>query len=416
MRKPDRDANRSNQNIDHGVLISDEFMLAMLARKPWDLISRKTGEVVQTVDAFDLWTKILDIRARIKGEPFIMFTGNVNRQLPPEYKKLGLTVKLSNLCTEITLHTDKDKANICCLASKNLKYFDEYENELDQMAADISDYLDNVVQSFIDMTDGLPGFERARIGAIDERPLGIGVMGFHDYLQEKMIPFESALAVGVNHRIFSKMRESLDKHQTTLNNPCPMSVRAGTNRRNIVTMAIAPTMSIANLCDMASNGIEPHMKNLYSKKLKQGVIGIKNRALQKLMESVQKEKYPDNSTWIEQQWASIRDNEGSVQHLDWMTQWNKDVFKTADEIDQEWVVQHAADRTPHIDQSQSVNLFFPAGAHVSYLYNVHVNAWKKGVKALYYQRSSAGNRASTGVNTRKKIVTAEEPHECLACQ
>lgn len=413
MRKPDRDFNRANPNIDHGVLVTDAFMEAMLARQPWPLVSRKTGAVIDTVDAFSLWTSILDVRYRLKGEPFIIFIDTMNKQSPAEYQLLNKSIKLSNLCTEIALNTEPDKANICCLGSLNLTHYDEYKPKLSQIVADVSDYLDNVVQSFIDRTENLPGFERARKGAIEERPLGIGVMGFHDYLQSKSIPIESSLAVSSNLSIFKAIREAADLHQSTLTTPCPMSVAANTNRRNIVTIAIAPTMSIANLLNLASNGVELHLKNYYSKKLKQGVVGIKNPALDAIIN-----RYADlhslPQSWISAQWASIRTKDGSVQHLDWLTDWERDVFKTADEIDQHWIIQHASDRQPFIDQAQSINLFFPAGANVHYLYDVHVAAWKKGLKSLYYLRASAESRASTGINERKTINV--ESHECLACQ
>lgn len=423
MRKPDRDFNRACPNIDHGVLITDAFMETMLARKPWDLVSRKTGKVVQTVDAYDLWCKILDVRVRLKGEPYIIFIDRMNDQSAPEYKALNKKIKLSNLCCEIALNTEEDKSNICCLASLNLEYYNEYADILPQVVADCTDFLDNVVSSFIEMTTDLPGFERALKGAIEERALGLGVMGFHGYLQKLHIPFESALAVGINKRIFEAIRVASDNHQDKICSAdptlrCPMSIAANTNRRNIVTIAIAPTMSISNLCDLASSGIEPLLTNSFSKKLKQGTFPIRNRYLQQLLQVKASELHPDSPTsatsWINAQWDSIRKAEGSVQHLECLSDWDKDVFKTAHELDQQWLIQHAADRQPYIDQAQSLNLFFPANSNVRYIYDVHVAAWRKGLKSLYYLRSSAESRATSQINDRKKINVKDT--ECLACQ
>lgn len=310
MRKPDKDPNRSNQNIDHGILISDAFMAAVEARASWNLISRKTGEVVDTVDAFDLWTSILDVRTRLKGEPFIIFIDRMNELAPEEYKILNKEIKLSNLCTEIALNTEADKANVCVLSSLNLEFWDEYEGQLQQVVSDIIDFLDNVVQDFIDSTEGLPGFERARKGAIEERPLGLGVMGFHTLLQKKHLPWESAPATGLNLQIFQRLREATDSHQESLGEQCPMSEEADTMKRNIVSLAVAPTMSISNLCNVTSSGVEPQLANAYTKKLKQGSFPIRNKFLEaKLREYFEANKdsiLEHNPTkWVEAQWTSL---------------------------------------------------------------------------------------------------------------
>ena len=429
MRKSDRDNNRYNPNIDHGVLVTDAFMDAVKKRQPWDLISRKNGKVVETVDAFNLWTSILDVRSRIKGEPYIIFIDTMNNNAPEEYKILDKNIKVSNLCTEIALNTEEDKSNVCVLSSLNLEYWDEYKDEIDQVVADLTDFLDNVVQDFIDRTEGLPGFERARKGAIEERPLGLGVMGWHSYLQKNSIPIESALATGRNNDMFRRTREASDLHQAKvgLTNPCPMAIEAGTAKRNVVTLAVAPTMSISNLANLTSSGIEPWLSNAFTKKLKQGSFPIRNKHLEKV---IVKHAYStlensnDIDEFIEDQWKSIKENDGSVQHLTWMDDWNKMVFKTAFEIDQTILVLHAGARQKYIDQAQSLNLFFPAGSHVKSIYDSHMLAWEQGVKSLYYFRSTAETRASTAVNSRKKINIddnssasdlAGEDASCVAC-
>lgn len=426
MRTPDRDENRRMPNIDHGVLVTDAFMHAVENRESWNLISRKTGAVASTVDAFDLWCKILDVRARLKGEPFIVFIDNMNNNAPIEYKLLNYKIKLSNLCTEIALHTDNDKSNVCVLGSLNLEYYDEFEPALQAVVGDCLDFLDNVRLDFIKQTEGLPEFARARKGAIDDAPLGLGVMGFHGYLQKRMIPWESVTAKSVNKKIFKSIRTAADNHTTEVSsiyNACPTSIAATAvvanstvtelrYKRNIVNLAIAPTMSISNLCNLASSGIEPTLTNAFTKKLKQGSFPIRNKYLHNyLVETCKTNGY--HSDWVDAQWSEIMKDQGSVLKLTWMSDDVKNVFKTAFEIDQNWLVELAADRQPFIDQSQSVNLFFPSGSHVQYLYNVHMRAWKSGMSSLYYLRSSAAHRASSAMNDRKNIA---EPDSCLACQ
>lgn len=416
IRKPTGDQNRRDQDLHHGVSIPNAFMEAVINGTPWDLISPKTNKVVETVDAREIWTHILEMRATT-GEPYLFFYDNVNSLAPAEYKQLGLDIHLSNLCTEIMLNTSPTKTNVCCLASLNLEYWDEMvAYGIDQVIEDASDFLDNVLQDFIDKTEGKPGFEKARNAAIEERALGLGVMGFHSLLQKRHIPFESALAQGLNMSIFRTMQEASDRYQATLD-PCPMSVAAGTNRRNIVVFAIAPTMSISNLCNLASSGIEPWASNAFSKKLKQGTFAIQNKFLDDI---ISKEAANHDDSWYDEQWASIKKHEGSVQHLDWLDDYSKDVFKTAFEIDQRWVIQHAADRTPYIDQGQSLNIFVEGNSHVQYLSDLHIYAWRRGIKSMYYMRSRNPNRATSSSKERQTITNNSGTNAfddgCLGCQ
>jgi ribonucleoside-diphosphate reductase alpha chain len=425
IRKETGDSSRRTPNLHHGVVISDLFMESVLEDKLWVLTSPKTGESIRTVSARKLWSQILEARITT-GEPYLLFIDTVNDLAPEEYKHENIKVTTSNLCTEITLRTDDNHSGVCCLGSINLEYWDEYQHCFDQFIADCSDYLDNVLQSFIDSTENLPGFERARAGAIDERSIGLGVMGFHSLLQSKLIPWESSIAKGLNMKIFSMIKESADKHNLIAGGSgCPLARRTtnGTDyKRNIHVTAIAPTMSISSLCGVTSSGIEPWVTNAFTKKVKQGSFAIKNKYLEKVIEAnagflaTPDDRY--EHVWIEQQWDSIKKNGGSVQHLDWMSQDIKDVFKTAFELDQRWLLELAGDRSPLVDQGQSLNIFIPAGSSVQYISDLHILAWKKKIKSLYYVRSTAGVSASTASGERKQIQHKEidmMSDTCLGC-
>ena len=421
LRKPTGDQNRRAPNLHHGVSITDAFMNAVITDTDWPLISPKNNQVVKIVKARTLWEQLLEVRTTLKGEPYLLFIDTVNRMGPDEYKAEGIEITTSNLCTEITLRTDDKHSGVCCLASINLEYWEEYQENFDQFIADCSDFLDNVLQDFIDRTENLPGFERARAGAIDERSLGLGVMGFHSLLQSKMIAWESPMAKGLNMKIFNQIKTSADKHNRDFDahrSICPMSQRLRTGKRNIHVTAVAPTMSISSLCNVTSSGIEPWVTNAFTKKVKQGSFAITNKYLEDVISDyyVKNQYYLPSpmSQWISEQLTSIKKNNGSVQHLEWMDDYTKSVFKTAFEIDQRWVIELAGDRQPYIDQAQSINLFVPGGSHVQYISDLHILAWKKQVKSLYYLRSTAVNRASTASNERKQISV--EPDECLACQ
>ncbi len=418
IRKETGDSSRRTPNLHHGVVISDAFMYRLVEDGKWNLISPKTNETIRTVSARKLWSQILEARVTT-GEPYLLFINTVNDLAPAEYKQENIHVITSNLCTEITLRTDDNHSGVCCLGSINLEYWDEYQHCFDQFIADCSDYLDNVLQSFINLTENLPGFERARAGAIDERSIGLGVMGFHSLLQSKLIPWESSIAKGLNMKIFSMIKESADRHNTVLwEESCPMSQRMDGRtpewRRNIHVTAIAPTMSISSLCGVTSSGIEPWVTNAFTKKVKQGSFAIKNKYLEQWLVDYTHTNCITDHTWIDSQWDSIKKNSGSVQHLGWMPQDIKDVFKTAFELDQRWLLELAGDRSDLIDQGQSLNIFIPAGSSVQYISDLHILAWKKKIKSLYYVRSTAGVSASTTSGERKQIQI--EPEECLACQ
>lgn len=412
IRKPTGDANRRSHSLHHGVVISDALLNAAIKDEDWPLISPKTKKVTSTVKAKTLWHKILEQRTST-GEPYIMFYDNVNHKRPEEYKTLGLTIELTNLCTEIFLNTSPEKTNVCCLSSLNLEYWDEYKDHLDIVIPAVIDFLDNILQDFINKTENMEGFANARRAAIEERALGLGVMGFHSLLQKKSIPFESAMASGINQNIFKLIREHTEKHQLALNQPCPLAKKAGTHRRNIVSLAIAPTMSISNLCGFTSSGIEPLDSNAFTKKLKQGSFPIVNKFFLKVLTDHAEANGLD-ADWIDAQLTSVKKNEGSVQHLEWLSSHNKDVFKTCFEIDQRWIIDHADTRGDHIDQGQSVNLFLYGNSHVQDIADLHIYAWRRGLKSLYYLRSKNPERASSSSTTRKVIATTYD--ECLSCQ
>lgn len=418
LRKPVGDQNRRCPNLHHGITITDAFMEAVINDLPWDLISPKSNKVVNTISAKELWHKILDVRITLKGEPYLLFIDTVNDMAPIEYKKENIKVNTSNLCTEITLRTDELHSGVCCLGSINLEYWDEYcDPELKiftQFIQDCTDFLDNVLQVFIDKTENLPGFERARAGAIDERSIGLGVMGDHSYLQKKHIPIESAVAKSLNIKIHKLISEVANAHNISdKTSICPMAQRNGSTKRNIHITAIAPTMSISNLCNVTSSGIEPWLTNSFVIDLKQGSFTIQNKYLDLFIKDYAS-KNKLNDLWVQEQWALIKKDKGSVLNLTWMNDYDKQVFKTAYEIDQRWLIERASDRQVYIDQAQSLNLFIPGNSHVNYIADLHVLAWKKRVKSLYYLRSTAVNRASAETNTRQSINVSDA--ECLACQ
>lgn len=416
LRKPVGDQNRRCPNLHHGVNITDAFMEAVINDQPWNLISPKSGEIIKTVSAKYLFNKILDVRTTLKGEPYLNFIDTVNLLSPFEYKHQDISVITSNLCTEITLRTDETHSGVCCLGSINLEYWDEYSAPaiFDQFIADCTDFLDNVLQVFIDKTKDLPGFQRARNGAIDERSIGLGVMGDHSLLQSKLIPIESPMAKALNIKIHKAIAESAHKHNNSSKTSiCPMAQRSGTTKRNIHVTAIAPTMSISNLCNMTSSGIEPWLTNHFVVDLKQGSFTVTNKYLKQYIINYATE-HDLTETWVYAQWKDISKHQGSVQQLPWMDPYIKSVFKTAYEIDQSWLIERASDRQQYVDQAQSINLFIPGNSHVNYIADLHILAWKKKVKSLYYLRSTAVNRASAEIKTREAINISDA--ECLSCQ
>lgn len=338
--------------------------------------------------------------------------------IEPKEHKLMFNGVLTGNCTEITLRTDEKHSGVCCLGSINLEYWDEYcDPELKiftQFIQDCTDFLDNVLQVFIDKTENLPGFERARAGALDERSIGLGVMGDHSLLQKRHIPIESAVAKSLNIKIHKLIHDVANAHNISDKTAiCPMAQRTGSTKRNIHITAIAPTMSISNLCNVTSSGIEPWLTNSFVIDLKQGSFTIQNKYLDMFIKDYAT-KNNLNDLWVQEQWAIIKKDKGSVLSLSWMSDYDKSVFKTAYEIDQAWLIERASDRQVYVDQAQSLNLFIPGNSHVNYIADLHILAWKKKVKSLYYLRSTAINRASADTNTRQEINVSDA--ECLACQ
>lgn len=419
------DKNRRMPNLHHGVCLSNAFMNAVKNLEPWNLICPKTGKVTATIDAYDLWIELLTIRKTESGEPYIIFIDNVNDRTPIEYKKLGLYVYSSNICTEIVTHTAPDKTTICCLGSLNLEYWDEYKDNIEQVVADLTDYLHNILIRFLKETEGREGFEKARKAVLEEYNIGLGVMGWHSLLQKKLIPFESPMAIALNKQIFKAIRKASDDHQERIctENPeliCPVSKKAGTKRRNIHTLAVAPTMSISMLCDLTSSGIEPWVTNAFVKKVPTGSFSIKNKYLDCVIRDhcynvvfAGSQNLYGPEAWIEEQWDKIVASGGSVQGLDWMDEYTKDVFKTAFEINPLSMIKQMGDRADEVDQAVSNNIFLPAEVSYEELHTVHFKAWELGVKSLYYLRSEPETKAETGKKERKSIELKDDV--CVAC-
>lgn len=383
------DPNRKTPNLHHGVLIPDAFMRAVEADEKWALLSPKDNHVIRRISARLLWIRLLTSRVET-GEPYLIFSDTVNRQIPEHHKLTGLTVKTSNLCSEITLptgtdHLGNDRTAVCCLSSLNLDHYQEWvKNE--QFIEDIMRFLDNVLQDFIDRAP--EEMAKAKYSATRERSVGLGVMGLHSFLQAHNVPIESVMAKVWNKKIFTHIKEQADAASQTLaeeRGACPDAADFGIKERFSNKTAIAPTASISIICGGASPGIEPMAGNSYVHKTLSGSFNVRNSILEKLLE----EKGQNN----EEVWSSITTREGSVQHLEFLSDHEKDVFKTAFEIDQRWLIDLAADRTPMIDQSQSLNIFIPADIHKRDLHRLHFDAWKKGVKTLYYCRSKSIQRA-----------------------
>lgn len=414
------DPNRKALNLHHGVAITDDFMQAVETGGKWNLLSPKDKHVVETVDARALWAKLLTARVET-GEPYIIYIDAVNRAIPEHHKELGLHVKMSNLCSEITLPTGFDhlgasRTAVCCLSSLNLETYDEWKDD-EGFIEDVMRFLDNVLQDFIDTAPD--SMQRAKYSAMRERSVGLGVMGFHSYLQSKMIPFESVMAKVWNKKMFEHIRKGADAASRVLaeeRGACPDAAECGAMERFSNKMAIAPTASISIITNNASPGIEPYAANAFTQKTLSGSFQVRNRYLKQLLA----DKGHDNDDI----WSSITTHEGSVQHLDFLDEAEKLVFKTAYEMDQRWVIEHAADRTPYVCQAQSVNIFLPADVHKRDLHGLHYMAWKKGMKSLYYCRSSSMQRADKvshkvpAIQLEMSLKNKQEStyEECLACQ
>lgn len=431
MRKPTGDPNLKAMNLHHGVNIPDAFMqllekcmLDPEADDSWQLKDPHSGEVREVVSAKELWQRIIEMRIQT-GEPYLHFIDTSNRAMPEFQKKLGLSIRQSNLCSEIILPTDKERTAVCCLSSVNLEYYDEWKNDK-LFLRDMAEMLDNVLQYFIDNAPDT--ISRAKFSAIRERSIGIGALGFHAYLQRKGVAFESAIAVSINKKMFSHIQEKLNEANLQLGaerGEAPDA--AGTGRRFSHMMAVAPNASSSILMGNTSPSIEPYRANAYRQDTLSGAHLNKNKYLDVI---IMKHLSPDDTPLTpkgedeyQDIWRSIIANDGSVQHIDWMDEYTKEVFKTSMEIDQRWVVQHAADRQQYIDQAQSVNLFFRPDSSIKYLHAVHFQAWKQGLKTLYYCRSEKLAKADKVSKKIERQVIEEidlkalaSDEVCIACE
>jgi len=398
------DTNRKAFNLHNAICLSDAFMQAVIDNKPWDLIDPHTSEIRETVQARELWERILEVRFRT-GEPYLMFKDTANRALPQNLKDQGLQIHSSNLCSEIFLVTAKDRSAVCCLSSLNLEYFDEWKDT--SIVEDCITFLDNVLQYFIDHAPHQ--LKNAIHGARQERSLGLGAMGFHSYLQRKKVSFESVVAKSLNNKIFKLIKEKAVAQSEKLaieRGEYPDGL--GTGRRNAHLLAIAPNSNSSIILD-TSPSIEPWVANAFTHRTRAGTFLTKNKYLDQLLLSKKL-----SETQYEEVWQSIIIHEGSVQHLDLLTDQEKQIFKTAFEIDQQWIISHAGDRQAHICQGQSTNLFFPSGSSKSYVNACHLQAWKQGLKSVYYLRTTAGTQAEKISKPLVKQVTKLD--ECIACE
>ena len=431
MRKPTGDPNMRALNLHHGINITDDFMhivekcmMDPTASDDWQLKDPHDGAVREVVSAKELWQRILEMRMQT-GEPYLHFIDTSNRMMPEFQKKLGLSIKQSNLCSEIILPTDKERTAVCCLSSLNLEYYDEWRKD-PNFLCDVAEMLDNVLEYFI--SNAPSTIERARYSASRERSIGIGALGWHAYLQRNNLPWESAMTVSANHRIFKHIREGLDDANLKLGKERGEAPdAAGTGKRFSHMMAIAPNASSSIIMGNTSPSIEPLRANAYRQDTLSGSSLNKNKWLDKvIMTHLAADGTPLTPKGEQEYadiWSSIIANDGSVQHLTWMDDWTKDVFKTSMEIDQRWVVQHASDRQQYIDQAQSVNLFFRPDSNVMYIHAVHFQAWKQGLKTLYYCRSEKiGKADKVSKRIERKVMeeldmkTLASEEVCLACE
>ena len=426
MRRPTGgDVNRRSLNLHHGVLVTDDFMRAVETDGQWALRSPYDGTVQSTIPARNLWIRLLTARIET-GEPYIVYIDTVNRQIPQHHKLAGLKVKTSNLCSEITLPTGMDndgkqRTAVCCLSSLNIDTYDQWKDD-SQFVEDVMRFLDNVMTDFINRAPD--EFAHAKYSAMRERSVGLGVMGLHSFFQQKNIPFGSVMSKVWNKKIFKNIQEKVDAASVSLaeeRGSCPDAEEYGIKERFSNKTAIAPTASISIICGGSSPGIEPIAANSYTHKTLSGSFNVRNKYLKKILQKYKKD--------TDEVWSSITTNQGSVAHLDFLTAEEKDTFKTAFEIDQRWIVELGADRTPHISQAQSINVFVPADIHKKELHDIHFQAWKKGLKSLYYCRSKSIQRAEnvqagSSTDVTKNVYSKEQEsnnkdnnyEECLSCQ
>lgn len=409
IRIPTGDVGRKCLNIHHAVNVTDEFMTAVEENTTWNLKDPNDTTIRETFSARKLWELILETRFRT-GEPYINFIDTANRYLPESLKKKGLKIHGSNLCNEIHLPTSEDRTAVCCLSSLNLEKYDEWKDT--SLVRDLTRYLDNVLQFFIDHAGD--EISRAKYSAQQERSLGVGAMGFHSYLQQHRIPFESDLATSINKAIFKQIKEyAVEETELLAKERGEAPDMEGTGRRNSHLLAIAPNAN-SSMIVSCSPSIEPHKANAYTHRTRAGSHLIKNRYLKQELEKL--------SMDTPEVWTSIITNGGSVQHLEFLSDEMKEVFKTAIEINQNVIVRLAGDRQRYLCQGQSLNVYFPAGASKKYLHEVHFRAWKEECKGLYYLRTETSNRAE---NVAEKVELnkltdltdiQKEEDECIACQ
>ena len=424
MRKPTGDPNMRALNLHHGINISDRFMEVVErcmqdpdADDGWNLLDPHSGAIRETVSAKDLWQKILELRMET-GEPYIHFIDQSNRQMPEFQKELGLKIHQSNLCSEIILPTSEERTAVCCLSSVNLENYDAWSKD-PMFLKDTAEMLDNVLQYFID--NAPDSVSRAKFSATRERSIGIGALGFHAYLQRKGIAWESAVAKGANMRMFRLVRSKLDEANIQLGKQrgeAPDAV--GTGKRFSHVMAIAPNASSSIIMGNTSPSIEPFRANAYRQDTLSGAFLNKNKYLDQLIKAKCEE---DSKLDYDETWSSIIANDGSVQHLKCLTDDEKYIYKTSMEIDQRWLIEHAADRQSFIDQAQSLNLFFRPDVNIKYLHAIHYLAWKQGLKTLYYCRSEKLGKADRVSKRIERQVINEldmsalvNDEECIACE
>lgn len=427
MRKPTGDQNMKALNLNHGINIPDKFMqilercmLDPTADDSWELIQPNNGKVTEVVSAKALWMKILELRMQT-GEPYLWFIDRANEGLPDYQKKIGLKNYGSNLCSEISLATSAERTAVCCLSSVNLEYFDDWkDNPL--FLKDILEMLDNVLTHFIESAPDT--ISRARFSAMRERSVGVGALGYHAYLQKNSIAFEGAIAKSTNMQIFKHIRYELDvanKELAETRGACPDASDFGVMKRCSHVMAVAPNASSSIIMGNTSPSIEPYAANAYRQDTSSGAYLNKNKFLDAL---IKKEQEDRPESWYDDTWASIIANDGSVQGLDWLDDYSKAVFATASEIDQRWIIEQSSDRQKYIDQAISTNLFFKPDVNVKYLHAVHFQAWKQGLKSLYYVRSAKLRKADkVGQSVERKRIEDDidiqalvQDTTCLACE
>lgn len=427
MRKPTGDQNMKALNLNHGVNITDKFMnliekcmLDPAADDSWELIQPHNKKVVEVVSAKSLWMKLLELRMQT-GEPYLWFIDRANEGVPDYQKKIGLTNNGSNLCCEISLVTSSERTAVCCLSSVNLEYYDEWKSDK-LFLSDVLEMLDNVITYFVE--NAPDEVSRAKFSAYRERSVGVGVLGYHAYLQKHGIPFESAIAKGANIQIFKHIRSQLDIANESLaieRGACPDAADFGVMKRCSHVMAIAPNASSSIIMGNTSPSRELYAANAYRQDTTSGSFLNKNKFLDRV---IIKEAEGKDENWYNDTWASIISNDGSVQHLTWMNDYTKEVYKTAPEVDQRWVIEQAADCQKFVDQAMSTNLFFAPDVNIKYLHAVHFQAWKQGLKSLYYVRSAKLRKADkTGQKIERKRIEDEivmqdiiDNNNCMACE